>query len=432
MTPRTLLLPGYEAESRALSAGEARLTAAEDLAARPEFWCLHLRLPLTGPQGSLLGPYGLDGADLDAVWERLGDERDWPVLRVPCDEGGAAAVVYRNSPDGPGVDCFLRHTGRPALDWLARDHATAPGRGLPWCEPAALAEAVPAGAGPADGLTDPAERLLLLLALLRDPEAEAPADAPGPSPARSAGWARPGGTRSSPPYGSWTAPSDRAGLPAAAGRASGGRPAPHPAGRAAAEAPGGRPVTPAGLPQALPRRQAVRHPLPRGEALRELRLRQEGVPGHLRLLRGDRQGAAHLVHPRPPRAPPARPVVVQELQHRHGARQPPHAELLLGLPQRRAVVRLPRAHHTAHEHVVQRREDQLRRGPPVHEHAVLGVPGQDEHAAVPQPARVHLAPGQPPHHLVVLVDDVEHLVRGRFPHLRPCPSRVGPAGSTGY
>ncbi|OII60461.1 hypothetical protein BJP40_09915 [Streptomyces sp. CC53] len=178
MTPRTLLLPAYQAVSPALTAGQARLTAAEDLAAHPEFRCLYLRLPLTGPQGQLLGAYGLDAADLDAVWERLEDERAWPVLRVPCEGRGTVVVVHRNAPGDAGVDCFLHHPDRPALDWLASDHPTAPGRGLSWHELAALAEAVPAGSGPADGLTDPAERLLLLLPLLRDPEAQAPADAP--------------------------------------------------------------------------------------------------------------------------------------------------------------------------------------------------------------------------------------------------------------
>ncbi|GAA4926265.1 hypothetical protein ACFPM3_09505 [Streptomyces coeruleoprunus] len=154
--PRTLLIPEYEEEFT--------LVAGEELVTGPAFWYLHLCLWQEDPD-DLLERYDADPADIDALYERLTDEEAWPLIRVPFGGGHTAVAAYRNFPEDSGVDWFVHHPEWGRLGHLGQMDGHDRGPGLSWRELTAIAAAVPEGA---DGLTDPAERLLVLLPMLGD------------------------------------------------------------------------------------------------------------------------------------------------------------------------------------------------------------------------------------------------------------------------
>ncbi|MET8707933.1 hypothetical protein [Streptomyces californicus] len=136
----------------------------------PAFWLAHVLMAM-GKYEEPAERYGVDAAEFDGVVDRLSDpEEPWPVFRVGCGGGHTVHAVYVNWEDGSSVDFFVRHPAWGRLGHLGQCGADAAGPGLAWTELLALAGGVPEGG---EGLTDPSERLLLLLPLLGD------ADLPG-------------------------------------------------------------------------------------------------------------------------------------------------------------------------------------------------------------------------------------------------------------
>ncbi|MGZ9934056.1 hypothetical protein ACXNSR_29740 [Streptomyces sp. NC-S4] len=149
---------------------DCELVAGEDLAKDPAFWLAHVLLTMGDP-GEPAEPYGVDAAAYDAMVERLGDpERPWPVLRVRFDGGHTAHAVYANWEDRNDVEFFVSHPGWGRLGHLGQCGADEARPGLSWPELLALAAGTREGG---EGLSDPSERLLLLLPVLGD------ADMPG-------------------------------------------------------------------------------------------------------------------------------------------------------------------------------------------------------------------------------------------------------------
>ncbi|MYW80432.1 hypothetical protein F610DRAFT_02852 [Streptomyces sp. LaPpAH-199] len=149
---------------------DCELVAGEDLARSPAFWLAHVLMAM-GKYEEPAERYGVDAAEFDGVVDRLSDpEEPWPVFRVGCGGGHTVHAVYVNWEDGSSVDFFVRHPAWGRLGHLGQCGADAAGPGLAWTELLALARGVSEGG---EGLTDPSERLLLLLPLLGD------ADLPG-------------------------------------------------------------------------------------------------------------------------------------------------------------------------------------------------------------------------------------------------------------
>ncbi|AWT44539.1 MULTISPECIES: hypothetical protein [Streptomyces] len=142
-------LAGYE--NRPLADGGPLL-------GRPGFWPNHLWAPCCQAAGAGPERFGADGADVDALYETLTDPGRWPVFRVPCADGREVTVVYHNLVDDPGVAYLLTAPG---------DSGPRPLRALTWRELDRAAHG-PLPATGADGITDPAARLLLLFPLLDD------------------------------------------------------------------------------------------------------------------------------------------------------------------------------------------------------------------------------------------------------------------------
>ncbi|MEU0434186.1 hypothetical protein ABZ153_21575 [Streptomyces sp. NPDC006290] len=144
---------------------DVELVAGEQLAGDPAFWLAHVLLTM-GDQGEQPDRYGVASSAYDAMEDRLGDtEQPWPVLRVPFDGGHTAYVVYANSEDMSDIEFFVRHPAWGRLGFLGDcggDHA---GPGLSWNELTTLAASTPDGG---EGLSDPSQRLLLLLPMLGD------------------------------------------------------------------------------------------------------------------------------------------------------------------------------------------------------------------------------------------------------------------------
>ncbi|MFC8953217.1 hypothetical protein ACFT8P_11290 [Streptomyces sp. NPDC057101] len=152
---------------------DCELVAGEDLARDPAFWLAHLLLTRGAP-GDSAEPYGVHEAAYDAMVDRLSDpEQPWPVLRVAFGGGHTAYAVYASGEDEDDVDFFVRHPAWGRLGHLGQCGADEAGPGLSWTELLALATSTPEGG---EGLTDPSERLLLLLPMLGD--ADMPGDAP--------------------------------------------------------------------------------------------------------------------------------------------------------------------------------------------------------------------------------------------------------------
>ncbi|MFH9353876.1 hypothetical protein [Kitasatospora sp. NPDC017646] len=148
-----MLIPGY---------GDGPLAAGEPLLEGGGFWWCHLVGPAEpGPGEGWLEPerFGADGADADAMTERLYDGGAWPVFRVPFDGGRVAAVVYRNLEGDGGVEFLLALPGRSRPEVLADFDGDWRGAGVTWPELVRIADAPDQEA---DGVHDPAERLLLM------------------------------------------------------------------------------------------------------------------------------------------------------------------------------------------------------------------------------------------------------------------------------
>ncbi|WP_406076240.1 hypothetical protein [Streptomyces virginiae] len=152
---------------------DRELVAGEELARDPAFWLAHLMLTIGDP-GEPSEPYGVDASAYDEMVERLGDpDLPWPVLRLRFDGGHTAYAVYANEEDENNVEFFVRHPRWGRLGHLGQCGADDALPGLSWTELVTLATSTQ---GDGEGLTDPSERLLLLLPMLGD--ADLPAEAP--------------------------------------------------------------------------------------------------------------------------------------------------------------------------------------------------------------------------------------------------------------
>jgi hypothetical protein len=153
-------------------AEECELVAGEDLARDPAFWLAHLLLTMGDP-GEEAGRYGVDESAYEEMVDRLSDpEQPWPVLRIPFDGGHTVYVAYANFEDAANVDFFVRHPSWGRLGFLGQCGVDEAGPGLSWAELTTLAAS---RQDDGEGLTDPAQRLLLLLPMLGD--ADMPAEA---------------------------------------------------------------------------------------------------------------------------------------------------------------------------------------------------------------------------------------------------------------
>jgi hypothetical protein len=110
-----------------------------------------------------------DEEALEEMLQRLSDaEAPWPVLRVPFGGGHTAIAVYANYEDENNVEFAVRHPAWGRLGHLGNFGPEGAGPGLSWAELTTIAANVPENASAADGLIDPAQRLLLLLPMLGD------------------------------------------------------------------------------------------------------------------------------------------------------------------------------------------------------------------------------------------------------------------------
>ncbi|MER7757914.1 hypothetical protein [Kitasatospora sp. NPDC097643] len=141
------------------------LLAGEDLAGDPAFWLAHLLMTL-GSGDEDVASYGVDPDAHEAMLGRLSDAgQPWLVLRVPFTGGHTACVAYVAYEDESLVDFFVRHPRWGRLGYLGQFGPHGSGPGLSWSELLTLARG---GREGADGLSDPAQRLLLLLPALGD------------------------------------------------------------------------------------------------------------------------------------------------------------------------------------------------------------------------------------------------------------------------
>ncbi|MEU7278866.1 hypothetical protein AB0A69_08840 [Streptomyces sp. NPDC045431] len=148
------------------------LVEGEDLVRDPAFWLAHLLLTMGDPGGEP-ERYGVDASAYEAMVDRLGDpEQPWPVVRVRFAGGHTAYVVYASFEDENNVDFFVRHPAWGRLGHLGQCGADEAGPGLSWAELITLAASAQDGD---EGLSDPSQRLLLLLPMLGD--ADMPVDA---------------------------------------------------------------------------------------------------------------------------------------------------------------------------------------------------------------------------------------------------------------
>ncbi|MEV7028068.1 hypothetical protein AB0O00_38860, partial [Kitasatospora sp. NPDC093558] len=139
---------------------EDDLVVAEHLADDLAFWFAHFVISF-GVEDEAAEEYGVDAAAYEAVLARLGDaEQPGTVLRVPFDGGHTAYVAWQNWEDESTVDYLVHHPAWGRLGFLAQDGPHGSGPGLAWPELVKLAGSTQDGA---DGLADPARRLLLLL-----------------------------------------------------------------------------------------------------------------------------------------------------------------------------------------------------------------------------------------------------------------------------
>ncbi|MFI1358645.1 hypothetical protein ACH4TV_34520 [Streptomyces sp. NPDC020898] len=163
-----MLIKGY---------GDGPLVAGESLLARPGFWSNYL-LAMCSDGACAERPvpewFGDDSADADALSEVLFDPERWPVFRVPAEDGPGAVVIYRNLVGDYGTDYLLTHPGRSSAQQIASWEGYFSGTGLRWHELVRLADSP---SSTAEGVQDPAARLLLALPLLTDLDVPGPAQA---------------------------------------------------------------------------------------------------------------------------------------------------------------------------------------------------------------------------------------------------------------
>ncbi len=163
-----MLIEGYD---------DGPLDAGESLLARPGFWSNYLSEICAGganAESPVPEWFGEDGADVDALSEILFDPERWPVLRVPSADGSGVVVVFRNLVGDCGIDFLLIHPGQSHAQQIASWEGELSGTGLAWRELVRIAENP---APEADGVDEPAARLLLLLPLLILNDLEVPEEA---------------------------------------------------------------------------------------------------------------------------------------------------------------------------------------------------------------------------------------------------------------
>lgn len=147
---------------------DTALVAGEELARDPAFWLTHLLVTM-GDLSAGADDYDVTPAAFEAMLERLSDaDQPWPVFRVPFGGGHTAFAVYANFEDENTVDFAVRHPAWGRLGHLGQCGPEHAGPGLSWTELTSIAAGVPESAADAEGLLDPAQRLLLLLPMLGD------------------------------------------------------------------------------------------------------------------------------------------------------------------------------------------------------------------------------------------------------------------------
>ncbi|MBV1853219.1 hypothetical protein [Catellatospora tritici] len=135
------------------------LVRSDELADEAPFWTHYLAM--LHDERQLMSMLEVDGADWDAMYERLHDPERWPVLRVALDEGGHYAVYWCNIPDDKGLHIERLSAGRART--LVADLADGcPAALLAWDDLLEIAVTVPRRSGVLPRL----RRFLLLLPLL--------------------------------------------------------------------------------------------------------------------------------------------------------------------------------------------------------------------------------------------------------------------------
>ncbi|MEU6985821.1 hypothetical protein ABZ946_20700 [Streptomyces sp. NPDC046324] len=152
-----MVIEGYE---------HGPLDAGEPLLARPGFWSNYLSEICAGGAGTerpVPEWFGEDGADVDALAEVLFDPESRPVFRVLGADGSGVVVVFRNLLGDHGIDFVLTRPVGDGLRQAACGTGELTGAELTWPELIRIADSP---APDAEGVDEPAARLLLLLPLL--------------------------------------------------------------------------------------------------------------------------------------------------------------------------------------------------------------------------------------------------------------------------
>lgn len=148
---------------------DTELVVEEDLAREPAFWLAHLQLSMGDDPDRDSTDYGIPAAAYEQTLERLSDpDQPWPVFRVPFAGGHTAYAVYANFEDENTIEFCVRHPTWDRLGHLGQHGPEYAGPGLSWPELTALAASPPTKIDAADGLSDRAHRMLLLLPMLGD------------------------------------------------------------------------------------------------------------------------------------------------------------------------------------------------------------------------------------------------------------------------
>lgn len=143
------------------------LVPGDDLALDPAFWLAHLLLTMGDPDDAP-EDYGVTAAAYDSMVERLSDAgRPWPVFQIPFGGGHTILVIYASYLDENNVEFVVRHSDWGRLGYLGNIGPSCSGPGLSWQELTTIAAYSPDG-DTEPGLSDPAQRLLLLLPMLGD------------------------------------------------------------------------------------------------------------------------------------------------------------------------------------------------------------------------------------------------------------------------
>ena len=148
---------------------DTELAVEEHLAHEPAFWLAHLQLSMSDDPDGDPTDYGISTAVYEQTLERLSDpDQPWPVFRVPFAGGHTVYAVYANFEDENTIEFCVRHPAWDRLGHLGQHGPEYAGPGLSWPELTALASSEPTETNAAEGLTDPAHRMLLLLPMLGD------------------------------------------------------------------------------------------------------------------------------------------------------------------------------------------------------------------------------------------------------------------------